>query len=136
MAWLEIERSGVYHIAFRIDNQKFKRSLRTKSEREAEARRHRLEENLRLVESGRLTIPDDCEISAFLLSDGKLNGSPKLRKIIRLGQLFEEYIQSLPEDAMEADSIRIAGIHMRHVARILGSRKTVRSISTEDIQNV
>ena len=57
MAWLELERSGVYHIAFRLGDRKFKKSLRTKSEIETEARRHRLEENLRLVESGRLTIP-------------------------------------------------------------------------------
>lgn len=52
MAWLEQEASGNFHIAFRLGSKKFKRSLRTKDEREAEARRLRLEENYRLVESG------------------------------------------------------------------------------------
>ena len=89
MAWLELERSGVYHIAFRLGDRKFKKSLRTKSEIEAEARRHRLEENLRLVESGRLSIPQDCDASVFLMSDGKLNESPKVAKSLSLGALCE-----------------------------------------------
>ena len=66
MAWLECERSGYYHVAFRLFDEKFKRSLRTKDRREAEARRSRLEENVRFVECGRLTIPTGTDPVAFL----------------------------------------------------------------------
>ncbi len=57
MAWLEREPSGHFHIRFRLGERKFKRSLKTKIESEAETRRIRLEETIRLVESGRLTTP-------------------------------------------------------------------------------
>jgi hypothetical protein len=91
MAWLEVKSSGIYYIGFRVGDEKFKKSLKTKNEKDAEARRNRVEENIRLVESGRLTIPVNSDIAVFLLSDGKLNASLKTPKSIRLGQLFRAY---------------------------------------------
>ena len=56
MAWLQTDPSGNYHISFRFGGQKFKRSLKTKSERDANGRLLRLEENIRLVVARRWTI--------------------------------------------------------------------------------
>ena len=63
MAWLQTDPSGNYHISFRFRGRNFKRSLKTKSEQRANSRLHRLEENIRLVESGRLELPTQttCE---------------------------------------------------------------------------
>lgn len=74
MSWLERRPSGCYHIVFRLGDERFKKSLKTKNTDTAEAQRVRLDENLRLVESGRLVIPEGAEVATFLLSDGKLNG--------------------------------------------------------------
>jgi len=57
MAWLERDPSGFYHVAFRFGNRKFKRSLRTKHKRAAEAVCLRLDENIHLAHRGRLEIP-------------------------------------------------------------------------------
>ena len=69
MAWLELEASGQYHVAFRLGKRKFKRSLPTANQSDAEAACVRVEENLRLVERGRLDIPANADIATFLLSD-------------------------------------------------------------------
>ena len=52
MAWLEQKKSGTFHIVFRIGNEKLRRTLKTKNQKEAVSRRSRIEENLRLVDSG------------------------------------------------------------------------------------
>jgi hypothetical protein len=68
MAWLEQEESGRYHVAFRFGTSKFKRSPKTTNETEAQTRLVRLEENTRLLESGRMTMPDGTDAATFLLA--------------------------------------------------------------------
>jgi len=80
MSWLEQRSSGCYHVVFRLGNQRFKKSLKTRSDQVAEARRLRLDENVRLVESGRLAIPEGADVATFLLSDGRLNGKPTVAR--------------------------------------------------------
>jgi len=72
MASLEPTASGNYHIYFRFQGRRYKRSLKTKCEAEANARCSRLDETIRLVESGRIELPDGADLATFLLSDGKL----------------------------------------------------------------
>ena len=84
MAWLEQKNSGTFHIVFRIGKEKYRRSLKTKIYKEAIGRKLRLEENVKLVETGRLTIPTDADLVSFLLSDGKLNERVSGQKQIQL----------------------------------------------------
>ncbi len=72
MAWLELAPSGVYKVAFRFDGRKLKRSLETDNPQLAERSLLRVEENLRLVEQGRLDVPAGVDPAEFLLYDGKL----------------------------------------------------------------
>jgi len=69
MAWLEQHpTAGTYQLVFRLGRTKFKRSLKTDDAVEAESRLTRVEENLRLIESGRLVLPEFADPAAFLLS--------------------------------------------------------------------
>jgi hypothetical protein len=88
MAWLQADPSGNYHVSFRFGGRKFKRSLRTKDAATAEGRRLRLEENIRLVESGRLAILSEADVPTFLLSDGKLNSKVSVRQDYYLAASF------------------------------------------------
>jgi len=135
MAWLEQKNSGTYHIIFRLGKQKLRRSLKTKSRKEAASRRSRIEENLRLVDSGRLTIPDDSDVVTFLLSDGKLNQPVSIQRRIKLGQLYQRYLDGLPADSIEANSLYTARIHMRHIADTLGQQLELRSLKPEHLQS-
>ena len=73
-------------------------------------------------------------MAASLLSDGKLNGKPSPAKTLTLGNLFEDYLGSLPDGCMEANSLYTARIHMRHSERILGKRFAVRELRLADLQ--
>jgi hypothetical protein len=94
MAWLEQQPNGIFHVAFRYDGQRFKKSLRTRCDQSANARLHRVDENIRLVESGRLTVPKNGDVAAFLLSDGALGSKEpetnkrKLRTIREFSEAF------------------------------------------------
>ncbi len=134
MAWLEREPSGQFHIRFRIGSRKFKRSLKTKNESEAETRRIRLEETLRLVESGRLTVPAKVDLATYLLSDGQLEQPLAVPDTVGLKSLFDEYTDSLPEGSMEANSLYTAKIHMKHLRRILRAGFVATDLSLSDLQ--
>lgn len=104
MAWLEQTQSGVYHVAFRFDGQKFKKSLRTRDARAANARLHGIDETIRLIENGRLTVPDDVDLGTFLFSDGRRGQdktqAPK-RRLRTLRQFADAFMASLPAGALE-----------------------------------
>jgi integrase len=133
MASLE-NRTGYWNVVFRFGGQKFNRSLKTKDEKEAEARKVRLEENLRLVESGRLHIPDGADIVTFLLSDGQLTSRPIASDTLTLARLFSEFFQSLPGGSHEDSTLNGMQIHRRHLERLLGKRFVIQTITTDDLQ--
>ena len=72
MGSLQRYPTGTYHACFRLAGRRFKRSLHTNEEREATSLLGRIEENVRLVERGKLAIPEGADIPTFLLSDGQL----------------------------------------------------------------
>ena len=86
-------RGDSYRLIFRYGGRKFSRSLKTKDAKEAEAVRVRVEENLKLLERGRLELPPEADLVAFLLSDGKIAARPRPEEVRRLalGQLLDLY---------------------------------------------
>ncbi len=135
MAWLEQRPWGQFHIAFRFGETRFKQSLRTEDRKTAEARLHRLEENIRLVESGRLQIPDDADIARFLLSDGQLNGKPVKKCCIRtLVDLSKAFFASIPDGSLEESTVKGMRTHERHLMRILGKSLPILGITLEELQ--
>ncbi|MCA9234301.1 MAG: site-specific integrase [Planctomycetales bacterium] len=96
-----------------------------------------MNENLRLVESGRLTPPDDADIGAFLLSDGKLNAATPTtprRKLRTLGQLSTAFVASIPPGALETSTIQGMQTHLRHLRRVLGASFALPEAGLEDVQ--
>ena len=133
MAWLQADPSGNYHISFRFGGRKFKRSLGTKKEHEATARRVRLEENIRLVEGGRLDLPPEADVPAFLLSDGKVFGRQRACSFLRLKELLEAFFDSLPDGNLEDTTIRGMQIHRRHLLRHLGENFAIQRLTIGDL---
>ncbi|MGQ0431794.1 MAG: tyrosine-type recombinase/integrase [Microthrixaceae bacterium] len=134
MAWLELHRTGTYHIVFRFGGAKFRRSLKTSDEREAKGRLARLDDNIRLVERGLMALPEHGDVAAFLLSNGQFNGKPKLAPRLTLAQLIDRYCEVLPVDALEPESLRVVRLHIRHFVRILGARKYLGELLPADLQ--
>lgn len=74
MAWIQTDPSGNFHISFRFGGRKYKRSLKTKTRKQAELKKLRLEDTVALIETGRIELPPNCDLPTFLLSEGKLEG--------------------------------------------------------------
>ena len=61
MSSLQKDPSGNYHICFRFAKKRFKRSLKTKSKKRADAIASQLDERLWLVGAGHLEIPPNVD---------------------------------------------------------------------------
>lgn len=133
MAWLE-KRAERYRINYRFGGRKQQVSLRTTDATEAEGCLHRFEENLRLVERGRLEIPPGADIGVFLLSDGKLNHRLSVVAPLTIKEFFEHYSQHHPEGAKESSTRYTEDIHIEHLTRLLGAKTPVRTLSSEALQ--
>lgn len=134
MASVQQDPSGNFHISFRFGGKRFKRSLKTKLLRKAEAAASHVEENIRLIEAGRMELPEDVDVPTYLLSDGKLAEKPRVKKSLKLSGLLDAYKDTLPEGSLEPTTLKVIGVHMRHVCRILGGDINPRSIRTQQLQ--
>ncbi len=133
MAWLE-RRGKRFRVVFRFQDQRIFAILKTADIKEAEACLGRIEENLRLVERGRLTVPDGADVGLFLLTDGKLQKPVELVRPVRLSELFSLYKAEFTAGAKEAITRKMEDVHMNHVARILGGDTVVGGITAASIQ--
>ncbi|MCG8651729.1 MAG: site-specific integrase [Pirellulales bacterium] len=133
MAGLEV-RNGRYNIIVRFGGKRFVRSLKTGDEEEAVARKTRVEENIRLVESGRLVIPDNADVITFLLSDGNLSKKPTVKKSLSLSALFKDFFDDIPEGNLEETTLNGMRLHARHLQRLIGNQFAVQQLSLDDLQ--
>ncbi|MBI5760018.1 MAG: site-specific integrase [Planctomycetales bacterium] len=125
---------GNYRIVFRCGGRKFSRTLKTNDPHEADAVLHRLEDNLRLLERGRLTIPSEADTITFLLSDGRLEHKPTLATSLTLRDLVDRYRQHLPDGALEPNTLYTIDIHTKHLQRLLKPTFPVRTLSASKLQ--
>jgi integrase len=138
MAWLEQHpTSGRFKICFRWSGQQFKKTIKSTLRSEADAIMTRLEENIGLVERGRLSIPDGADIAIFLLSDGKLintSTSELATKALTLGDLRDQYIAAHSSGAMEDNSLATVKMHLRHVTKTLGANFPIENLLLVHLQ--
>jgi hypothetical protein len=133
MAWLE-QRSGLYRVAFRHGGRKLHYSVGTDDKKEAKACLSRLEENLRLVERGRLEVPPGADLPVFLVTDGKLNSKPVIEQSLTLAEVFERYRNQMPEGAKEPSTRYTEAIHLEHLKRLMGPGNAIKGITTDALQ--
>ena len=108
MAWLEQHpSSGHFKICFRWGGKKKRKSLPVTDSKSAEAILLRFEENVALLERGRLELPPSGDIMTFLLSDGKLAASPKSASLQpkTLRDIVDRYLAALGNGSVEANSL-------------------------------
>lgn len=135
MPWLEQDPSGFYHVAFRFEGRRFRRSLKTRKRREAELLSARVEENLALVERGRLRIPPTADPAKILLSDGQVSGRSQARPVfVTLRELTDQYLTRVTNGSLEPSTIEGMQIHVRHLHRLLGSRTRLATLSADSLQ--
>jgi integrase len=133
MAWYEKGASGNFFLFFRLGNRRFARTLKTTSEKEAKSAVGVVEENIRLLERGRLEIPKGADVVSFLLSNGKI-AAPISVSTLTLHELFRAYFAAIPEGSLEDSTVYTIGIHRKWLEGHFGKR-AVESIDHAALQN-
>jgi len=133
MASLEQRGSG-FRVAFRLGGTKHQVVVKVTDRKEAEACLIRLEDNLRLVERGRLAIPEGADIGLFLLSDGKLEQRIKLAKTLNFGELVAIYKSAFTVGVKEKNTAKTETVHLGHAERVLGCLTPITQITSATLQ--
>ena len=94
-----------------------------------------LEETLKLVQRGRVLIPDDADPVTFLLTDGKKKEQAKPEHVQTLGELFDAYLASLPPGSKEETTLEGEAIHRRHLLHLLKKRCPFKSLNQQLLQS-
>ncbi len=135
MAGIQLDpKSKRYRIRFRYGGQEFKRSIKTRSKKEAGAILGRVEETLILIERGRLEVPTDADPATFILSDGKQKSKPKVHQKVTLGELFDLYESNRVENAKEETTISTEQIHIAHLRKRLPMRLAAQALEFGQLQ--
>jgi integrase len=138
MAWLEEHpTSGHFKVCFRWNGRKHKKTFKTTSKKDAEAALARFEENVSLLERGRIELPPGADVGTFLLSDGKLTGKPGTAAPpapALLGELQGRYAETLGNGAVEENSLDTVRMHLRHFLATLGERFPLQGLTLADLQ--
>ncbi len=120
MASLQQEPTGVFHVVFRINGKRYKRSIGTKSETKANARRDEITETIQLIKRSKINVPDHMSLVEFVLNHGVPTPPPSsLTKCFSLAALFEQFFDSIPDGNIEKETLKMTHIHERHLLRIL-----------------
>jgi integrase len=133
VAWVE-RRGGRCRIVFRFQGERIIVNLKAADAKDATACCERLEENLRLVERGRLSVPESADLGLFLLSDGKLEQPVKVARTVRLLEIFEAYQRGFTEGAKDVITRKMEDVHLKHVARILGNQTPLTLLTAASVQ--
>ena len=106
-------------------------------EREAERIRARIEETIRLLNTGRVSIPPEAtsrsDTLQYILSGGALTQRPRLSKDADLKAVLDEYFETY---IIGKESATVEGerIHVNHFKRLLGDGTVFGQIDTDKLQ--
>jgi integrase len=130
------EKSKVYRILFRFGKppKQFHKSLDTTDEKEAQGLKGRVEDTLRAIEQGWLTVPATADFWQFVFTGGKLENKPSVQEVLTLDNLFTRYEENMPPGTMEGNSLATCKLHKKHLLRILGSKQAAQALTTTDLQ--
>ncbi len=142
MASLQREPTGFYHVVFRFAGIRYKRSLDTKSESGALARRDEIAELIDLLKRGRLKIPGGIDPVEFILVGGDLdkvsrkeNVNEQVKRSLTLSQAFEEFFESIPDENLERSTIYTMKVHKGHLLRHFKRNFILKNTTPQDIQS-
>ena len=125
-------RTGNWIVMFRWAGKQYRRSCKTDSRIEARALETRIEDTVRLLEQGRLEIPNDADPAVWIISGGKIDTRHRTNKN-KLGDICDSYFK---DQLDKADSTRTnEQVHIRHLKRVLGERTTLDKIDLNSLQD-
>ena len=128
-------RSGNWLIKFVYGGKPFCKSCLTQDSDDAGRIKARVEETLGMLNTGRLTLPEDADPGVWILSGGKLQEKPKLDTTspASVAAICDAYYNDQLDKAdttLEAEKR-----HIGHLKRALGEKTAMASLTLETMQN-
>ena len=138
-------KKGTARIHFRHEGRQLNRVEKVESERHAQRLVALVEETLIDLQRGKLAIPPDVDVKAFILTGGKvvkptaavadpLHGEPEPVRAPTVGAVFDTYAATLTPGSEEANSIETEAIHGRHFRRVFGADLGFDSLAVGSLQ--
>ena len=139
---MRLRPTGTFHVVFRINGKRYKRSLRTKVESTAAARRDEIQETINLLRRGRISVLDGVTASDFVMDDGKAKSPAKSdakeespnAPAITLKDLFGKFFDTMPLGTLEESTLKTMRLHQRHLIRIFKARFKIQQLTKQDLQ--
>jgi integrase len=133
------ERNGRFRILFRYAGKQHAFTIVEDIDRKtADGRASKAEELLRLLKSGRITLPPAIDIATFVEHDGKPPETPSgvvvTRQSTSLGQLRDNYLETFSNGTIEETTLCTRRIHFGHLVRILGAGVKLLDITHAQLQ--
>jgi integrase len=129
-------RTGNWQLIFWYGGKQFCRSCETKSEAVAKSIEGRVEETIRMLKLGRLSMPKGVDAGTWIVSDGKLAGKPQItasQPKHKLGKVCDDYLDD--QLAKAVSTVNAERTHVRHLKRVLREDTEIASLTTIDLQN-
>lgn len=122
MASLHQRSGSTFHVSFRFQGQQFMRSLGTKDEKTARQKKAVIEQTIRHIDDGVISIDDDIrseELWMIIKSGGKRTKPKVIRKSETLVNVFAQYRASFSANAKEATTVATERQHTPCVLIVL-----------------
>ncbi len=137
MASLET-RNGSFRIVFRLEGQKFAKTLDTRSPKAAQMKLTQLEHKLERYSLGALVIPAGCDPIEFLLNGAKKRKTQQVRKkygsSVTIKQAWNVFKDSLPDNTLEQNTLDGMKTHVGHLGRLIGEIVKLQDIDKPCLQ--
>ncbi len=125
-------KQGVYRVRWRYGGRRPRKSLGPIATRDAERRRDEIEETLRLIEAGRLTVPAGVDATEFIFTGGRIE---------QVRQALQHTVQAATDEYLNSRRGRICDgtykeyeIRLRTVRNAIGAERTIDSITIRDLE--
>ncbi len=123
-----------YRLVFRLHGRKYNQVLNATTDTAAERILSAAERTIELIEEGRVKIPAGADVGLFVVTDGRVEKQPTRDNTLPLGKLYDLFTDTLPSGTQEKSTLVTTRIHLTHVARMLGEKLPLASITTERLQ--
>jgi len=127
-------RGASYRLVFRLGGRKYSQTLDVDSEDDANSIQASAERTLGLIAEGHKQIPAGADVGLFVVTDGRVTHEQTADSAQPLGDLYDNYVSSTPEGHLAETTLRTMRIHLKHAARILGSRTGLGSLTFDSLQ--
>ncbi len=134
MAWLE-KKGRRFLLVFRLNGAKYKKLLVPTDQREAEAIAAKVERRIEMLGRGEWQLPDPAQVADSLIGEVAPKPVVALPCGKTIGSLTEEYLSSITNGSMEANTLLTLRVHLKHIGQVLGKGFRGESLNFAVLQN-